>query len=392
MYNNSNKSYATSATLSELIDSVLGALENERCLDLRFRANNKFLENYKWMPNYKVMKQIALRSRFRLLYPLLAVTFLISIPLVAIIGWIFSLLASLLYSPKKSGNIHILATNPLNIELIESALSSELNIGAYSVDNDLLSLRRLSAEIGFIGVCICIACHSILLLKILRFDVRKIVDLVFHSRDAMMMLMLVLYVRGHRNHRFVTEDHYQRWAFLLSNHSLNLTIVQHGMLDSKISFASSFGFIKTLYLRDLRSKKDFEKYYEIESIKTFLLARKFTSPPLSEPGIFLASSFPYIDLELKFAKAIKENHHIPLIVKFHPAHHYDERKQVLFKLADYICSDNEYPTCRLFVSYNSFMENDYVAINVPTFSIERQGDSSSTAQAVLNYLDTHNAN
>lgn len=371
---------------AELWRSVLYALENERRLDLQFRANSTSLRDNEKVPNYKVMKQLALRNRLGVLYRPFILVGLAMIPTAAVVDWVYAMLASLLPVDPRPATLHIVATTPVNIGLIESALSTEPGFRGQRVDHDLLSRRRLSAEIGLWNVAFCIASHVRLLVHILRFCVEQRIDLIFHSRDAMVLLMLACYARSRPDHGFATEDHYQRWAYLLSQHSSNLSVVQHGELDPNIPFVHEFGAIRTLYLRDQRSRADFEKYYKVRESKLFSPVRKFKKNPFSEFGIFLASSFPYIDAEIELVRMIKARHNIPVILKFHPAHHYDQKKQVLAALADYICADDEHPACRLFVSHNSFMENDYVACGVPTFSMERLGGPAASARAISGHL------
>ncbi len=372
---------------TKLWRSVLGALENERCLDLQFRANSTSLCDGEKVPNYKVMKQLALRNRFGMLYRPFIFVGLVMIPALAVVDWLYALLASLLPPRPRLASLHIVATTPVNVGLIESALSIEPGFRAQGVDHDLLSRRRLSAEIGLLNVALCIDSHFKLFLHILRFGAGRRIDLIFHSRDAMVLLMLACYARSRPDHRFATEDHYQRWAYLLSHHSPNLSIVQHGALDPNIPFVYSFGAIRTLYLRDPRSRADFGKYYRVRESKLFSPIRQLKKNPFSEFGAFLASSFPYIDAEIELVRMIKARHNIPVIVKFHPAHHYDQRKQVLASLADYVCTDDEYPACRIFVSNNSFMENDYIACEIPTFSMERLGGLNSSVEVISTYLD-----
>lgn len=371
---------------AELWRSVLGALENERCLDLQFRTNSTSLRNDERLPNYKIMRQLALRNRLGWLYRPFIFVGLLMIPVVAAADWVCVLLASLLPAGQRQANFHIVATIPVNIGLIESALSTEPDFRGQLVDHDLLSRRRLAAEIGLGSVVFCIASHLRLLFHILKLDAGRRVDLIFHSRDAMVLLMLACYARSRPDHGFATEDHYQRWAYLLSHHSRNLSIVQHGALDPNIPFTHPFGVIRTLYLRDPRGGRDFAKYYRVCESKLFSPVRKFKQNAFSEFGIFLASSFPYIDAEIELVRMIKARNNIPVIVKFHPAHHYDQRKQVLVALADYICADDEHPACGLFVSHNSFMENDYVACGIPTFSMERLGGPVASAQAISSHL------
>jgi hypothetical protein len=370
----------------ELWRSVLWALENERCLDLRYRANSTSLRDDEPVPNYKVMKQLALRNRLGLFYrPFIGVA-LIMIPVVAVADWVCAVVTSLLPTGVRLANLHIVATTPVNVELIEGALATESGFPALRVDHDLLSRRRLSSELGLRKVLFCVVCHVWLLLQILGHGAERRTDLILHSRDAMVLLMLACYARSTPDHAFATEDHYQRWVYLLSHHSRHLSVVQHGALDAGIPFAHPFGAINTLYLREQGGRLDFEKYYKVRESKLFLPARKFKRNKFTDSAVFIASSFPHVDSEIELARLIKGVSHVPLIVKFHPAHHYDQRRLVLAALADYICADDEHPACRVFVSHNSFMENDYRACGIPAFSMERLGGPAASAQAISDHL------
>jgi hypothetical protein len=91
-------------------------------------------------------------------------------------------------------------------------------------------------------------------------------------------------------------------------------------------------------------------------------------------------------MEIELVSALKDRLKVPIIVKFHPAHSYDGRKYKLSNMANHICVDDEYPDCLIFVSYNSFMENDYIARGISSFSIERVGGVQATFDAISTYL------
>jgi hypothetical protein len=85
---------------------------------------------------------------------------------------------------------------------------------------------------------------------------------------------------------------------------------------------------------------------------------------------------------MELVRALKK-HGATVIVKFHPAHVYDSRKQILAAMADRVCTDDEHPACRVFVSHSSFMEFDYRSRDIQTFSIARDGGPLTTAAAIL---------
>lgn len=368
--------------------SVFQALENERCLDLRYRAISTSLRDEERVPNYKVMKQLALRNRLGPLYRAFIAIALALIPVLAVIEWLFAILVSVArVGPSGAATFHIVATTPANVDLIEAALSREPSLQGLPLDHDILVFRRLCAELGLHGVVFCIVSHARLLGHILQLEAGRRTDLLLHSRDALVLLMLACYAQRHPEHGFATDDHYQRWAYLLSQHSPNLSIVQHGFLDPHIRFANPFGVARVVYIRDPLFLPEFASYYRILESRVFSPLHELAPNPFSGTSVFIASSFPSIEAEIELVRLIKAGCDVPVIVKFHPAHQYDQRKQVLAALAEYVCTDATYPRCKIFVSHSSFMEFDYRACGVPTFSIARSGGAANTAQAILNLLN-----
>jgi hypothetical protein len=369
--------------------SIFQALENERCLDLRFRATRTGLQDHDLVPNYKVMKQLALRNKLGILYrPFIAIS-LVIIPTLALFQWLLALFVSATRAPGESGvRLHIVPTTQVNITLIEAALLADPSLKEQLHDRDILTIGQLSGKVGLSGVIHCIASHILLLYHIFRSDRSRRTDLLLHSRDAFGLLLLVHFAQQHPNDIFATEDHYQRWAFLLSHYCKDFRIIQHGPLDMGIGFPHSFGVVRVVYIRDQIFSHEFAKYYPIQQITVFSTVRSFTKNSFSEVGIFLASSFPSIDDEIELIKLILAKRNIPIIVKFHPAHLYDSRKRVLVALASHVCFAHDVPACQLFVSHSSFMEFDYRASGIPTFSIARLGGPGETAQAIFALLET----
>lgn len=368
--------------------SIFQAIENERCLDLRYRATRTDLRDDDPVPNYKVMKQLALRNKLGILYRPFIALGLVLIPLLAVVQWLLALLIAVTRAGSVSGaTLHIVPTMPANIGLIEAALYADPHLQGRSQDRDILSFVRLSREIGLRGVLFCIASHVRLLSHILRTDCRRRTDLLLHSRDALVLLMLARYAQWHPTHGFATDDHYQRWAFLLSHYCEDFRIVQHGFLDQGIQFPHAFGIAQTVYVRDLIFLPEFAAYYRVQQGTIFSPVRHLTPNPFSETGLFLASSFPSIDEEIDLVRRVKAQRDVPVIVKFHPAHSYDSRKQELAALASHVCFDDDLPTCKVFVSHNSFMEFDYKACGIPTFSMAHLGGPADTAQSILALLD-----
>lgn len=364
-----------------IADVVFGALQNERSLDLYFRQHAAASIKNHPAPNYKLMKQVALAARLGVFYwPFISIARLL-MPLVSMAEWGAALLFSLAGAKPRAATIHVIATVPSNLPLVRPLAEASTPPDAVPYDSDVLGLRPLSVAIGPMGVFRCGLQYLALLRLILGTEPKVRSDLLLHNRDAMVLLMLALYCRMNPGHVFLTDDHYQRWSFILSHTSRHLVIVQHGYLYANIEFAAPFGTVETLNVRDPVFVDMFRSYYTIEKWQTFKYAPPLTTYPLPRPGVFIASSFPAIDQEITVAKLLKERGDVSIIVKFHPAHEYDGRKADLATLADVICASHEFPACEVFISYNSFLDYDYRSHGVPTLSIAEHGAVQTVERA-----------
>jgi hypothetical protein len=369
---------------------IYQALENEICLDKYFRATRTNLDSNDNVPNYKLMGQLAIRNRLGKLYRSFIFLAQLAIPLIAVVHWLFAVVVVVTNRARTSdATLHIISKTPVNIDLIGSALQSEPGLHKEVRDSNLLSIAKLSKEIGLCGVLFCISNNISLYWHILQTDSSKRTDLLLHSRDAFTLLLLVRFVQHYPTHVYITDSHYQRWAFLLSHHCEDFRIVQHGMLGVHIPFAHPFGVVRAIYVRDVISMSTFATYYQVIEGKFFSPVRSFKTNPFSDTAIFLASSFPSIDAEIDLLKRIKAQLDVPVIVKFHPVHPYDMRKQELTALASYICTNDEYPSCRIFVSHSSSMEWDYKSHGIPSFGIAQLGGVEAAAQVIIDYLQVN---
>ncbi|MGS0621376.1 hypothetical protein ACU8YE_00530 [Ralstonia sp. VS2407] len=363
-----------------VVSLIMGALSNERAIDVRYREIAS-QQDFDGVPNYKVMKQLALRRRFGPFYPLLI--FLSPWISVALFPYHWILAISGSVGRRKGGgapcDCRILATTQQNVDLIKSALDVDGSTSELKQQKQSLSCYELGREIGFALVVRSIFAQVRLICLLLGFPVGERRDMILHARDSFALIMMAFDVsRGASV--VVTDDHYQRWSYILSHLIKDFRVVQHGFLDANIRFPNSYGTISKLYLRDSLFLEQFERYYRVESSQVFSPKTTFVKTALSQGGLFLASSFPAIDSEIELLRAIKQKCRVPVIVKFHPAHAYDGRRAILAALADMVFDGNGNPACNIFVSYNSFMEFDYRQAGVQTVSISRSGIGSACAQ------------
>lgn len=368
-------------TCDDAATLVFRALENERCLDVQFRKNTDKIPPDSAIPNYKVLKQMALVNRLGVLYPSAVAVAALIIPLLAPLQWLQALFQALLPGSMRTEEKSIIV-RASNAATVNAALDSDDTVAGMPRLFCLVQGSWLSRQLGMVLTAKCALAHVQLLSKIFRqpYPLRR--DLVLHARDAFTLIQLAFFAQG-SNDILVTDDHYQRWSFILSHAGKDARVVQHGFLDTTLLLTREPGSLSTAYVRHPNFEAQFRRFYEIRSVRCFYPKPQLIETPISPQAILLASSFPSIDEEIKMLQFLRQHTETPIIVKFHPAHQYDGRQHILAKLASEVFDRPGNPACRLFVSYNSFMEFDYSACDVPTVSIARAGDALAAGEQIL---------
>jgi hypothetical protein len=197
-------------------------------------------------------------------------------------------------------------------------------------------------------------------------------------KDILKSYLLSVYIIDNPEVVVLTEDHYQRFAFIISNLECNkFVIVQHGFIDDSIKFPVKFGKIDLLLLRDFIFLKSFETYYRVDNYNILVRNKSilFSDKNLLA-SCFLASSSPFIDTEIKFAYLFKKKYNLKLIVKKHPKHIYNQEKiKKLISLTDEQWEDDfSFPNSGLFISHSSFLEFDYISKGSFTFKLANYSD------------------
>jgi len=347
------------------------ALRNERRFDIEYRDGRKDREQLTRIPNYKVLKQTGLLHRLGVLYEPFVYAARVAIPLIALGQFFYALIVAALDRGRHTGgDVHIFATADTNVPVIRSAISHLTGRATADDIPNALGLRALAGRCGVRGVIAALESWVHLYSLILRSARDERMDLLLHARDACLLSLLAHHAVASPRDRFFTDAHYGRQAYLLSHLSARLTIVQHGYTDGRIPFEHPFGHLECLYVCDESFVEAFERYFKIDEWRILSFHRTLTANPYSDRGVFLASSFPSIDEEIELLSRLARTG-VEIIVKLHPNHIYDARQKRLLGLASHVCRSDEYPACRVFVSYASFLEYEYRMAGVATYSIAR---------------------
>lgn len=363
---------------------VAEALDNERALDVNYRATRTALPIGGPVPNFKVMKQLALQAQLGRIYPLLIAVAPLAVLLAAPWQWLLLLIGATggRRASLPDDACRVFATSEGNRAIIDAALDSDPRTSTLPRYQIRFGLWAMGAEIGWSSCATVVRAHLRWLHYALTRPAGERRDLLLHGHDALALLGLASLARQAQG-IFVTDDHYQRWAHVLSKTAEDFRIVQHGFLDEELVLPHVGGAVTCLYLRDILFRDSFARYYAIVDHRLFSPSAGFVQTPLSDSALLLASSYPSIDEEIMLLDAVRAScGELPVIVKFHPAHRYDARRDQLAARATCVYEGTGNPACRIFASHGSFMEFDYRRHGVATVSIARSG----SVQAATNEI------
>ena len=377
--------FSESLSLSQII---LCALQNEIVIDSSISARLS-LKGVHF--DYKVLKQGALTAKYGVFLKGALIAAAILMP-IKIFFDIILLILLLLFKPflgkpsNEDSKTVIVPSTLSNIDLIITGLRKL----RYSADPVICDTGNLLFIVRW-GTLSDLSHIVWLSLKVVANIIifKRCISFLLHSRDVVILCGLAILCKGKWSDCvLVTDDHYQRWAFVMSKTNSQLTLIQHGELDFNIDFESSYGKIETLLAYDRASVSAFQNYYS--SVENFEISHNLIELDASnsnKDSLLLASSFPFIDDEIQFLISFNAAYNYPIIIKFHPAHKYDARKKTLAECAAYFCKNSEYPQCRLLVTYNSSIARIYQAHGIPVLFLANYESSKAAVSRAIEILN-----
>ena len=350
-------------------DLVYNALTNERAIDLHFITKISKDPNMTGLPPYKAIKLVQWRKRFGLLFWPAVAFAAAATPFLVAASWV-----KVLMGHKEPAGCRLtgyvgVTKSPAGQALIRRGIDS---VGSGEIEVLPGTAQDLAARLTRAQVLRC-AFDSLGVIDRILVEGPGRIEMLLHARDAFELTLLAEVARENPEATFVTDSHYQRQAYILSHRAGHFWIVQHGYLYADIDMPEQFGVVERLICRDEMFVPMFEAYYKIQNTSLLVSAVTLRPNQWSQNSLLVASSSVSIDLEIAFLQALRERSDIPVIVKLHPLHVYDERAETLTAFAVHVAAPDEFPDCRLLVTFNSFMEFDYRAIGKKTISIERAG-------------------
>lgn len=356
------------STLSALI---LQAYVNEVCLDRALKA--KFLASEPLadaLPQYKVMPLLSLRKRYgkpmMWALTLLKFSMLPAITLVAFSNLVLALAFATRLARRdlnKLPDTICLPNKTANLKLFHYLFHDFEQRPRFECRRPWAMLRYLDAGDYLRALIIVWRVVWSVLWYPSQQGVRRH-DLIFHVLDLLPLVWFSLFVckLSDSGRRMVTDSNLQRWDYIATHVTGQCSIIQHAYIHSDLGFSHSFGQVDCMYIFDPEFEKDFSRYYRFKRTDIIRPKLKLDDMGSDKEVLFLASSAPFLDVEIKFLKNVKLRFDFFVVVKLHPGHVYDESVSQLVSLADYMAPPTSFPNCHYQVSYDSFLGYEYKAL------------------------------
>ncbi|NMX92991.1 MULTISPECIES: hypothetical protein [unclassified Pseudomonas] len=360
-------SYKSISSLSELI---LQAYVNEVCLDRSLKA--KFLASEplaEALPQYKVMPLLSLRKRYGV--PVLWLLWLMKfsiLPMLALAALGNLLLALVFLLPLFRRHATALPQtvclpNTKNLKLFHYLFDDFDQRMRFECRRPWAVLRYLDAKDYLRAVLIVWR----VLWSILTYPTQQGVrrkDLIFHVLDLLPLVWFSLFVckLSGLGKQLVTDCNLQRWDYIATHVTSYCSIIQHAYIHADLEFAHPFGQVDCLYVFDPEFEAVFSRYYHFKRTDIIKPKLKLDDMGSEKEVLFLASSAPFLAIEIDFIERVKSRFDFFVVVKLHPRHLYDESVSQLTSLADHVAAPAVFPDCDYQVSYDSFLGYEYKAL------------------------------
>lgn len=334
-----------------LAEILFQSLENEEILDTQV-ARRYFSKNeLRDLPNFKQLKLVPLKRRFGSLFMVLLnfVSFLV--PLKSYFELIVWLIVRCLVPRRKpiKGDCVYVAFFELHIPLLKRVLCKEEKL-------DLEGLRRrdIICRLPISDLTDALRTVTMVFRMVRNCSAERRRDLRLQAWNICGLILVALYARRFSDMPIVTSSMLQRWAYVIGHTAEQAWMIQHGFMHVDMPFAHSFSNVDRIYAYSEEQFRNYQSYYGAADFRLITSDIELENVNGSKNALFLGSSAPHLEEEIKLLRALKPDLAVPLAIKLHPRHVYDERAEVLLSLADIVIPAASNPDCRVFLSHSSF--------------------------------------
>ncbi|WP_210643499.1 hypothetical protein [Pseudomonas sp. Tri1] len=189
-------------------------------------------------------------------------------------------------------------------------------------------------------------------------------DVSLHLRDLISISCFAVFVAQLDAHgkRPITDSNLQRWDFIISHLAPRASLIQHAFIHADIDFEAPFGRLGKLYVFDPLFVEVFARYFTIDQVGKVAPKIRMSACSSSKPTLFLASSEPYLDIEIEFLRFVRAELDYHVLVKLHPKHIYGDAVNILLGMADEVVDRSDFPDSDYMASYDSFLGYEYKSL------------------------------
>ncbi|PWB36010.1 hypothetical protein DCO48_00760 [Pseudomonas sp. SDI] len=349
-----------------LLESYVNEVRLDRVLKDKFLSAEPGVDA---LPQYKIMPLFSLWKRhgnkFLLLLLGMRLTLLPLLAVAALLNLILALLFTLLPLRRSVADLAepVCLPNTRSVKLFNYLFDDFDQRKSFQCKRPWGMLRYLSAvdylRALFIvwRVLFAILCYAPL------HGVRRR-DLIFHALDVLPLSWYALFVShlAQADKAFITDCNLQRWSYIASHLTDRCSIIQHAYIHADLQFTHAFGDLDCLFVFDPEFEAVFSRYFKFRSSAIIRPKLDLQGMGSDKPVLFLASSAPFVQVEIDFLRQVKNNLDFFVVVKLHPRHVYEDSVKQLTALADRVVDPACFPECDCMVSYDSFLGYEYKAL------------------------------
>lgn len=356
--------------VSALSTLILQAYVNEVCLDRslkeKFLASEPLAES---LPQYKIMPLLSLCKRYGKPMRWLLWLMRFSILPMLVFAALSNLLLVLVFAPPffrrdvAALPQVVCLPNTAHLKLFHYLFDDFDQRMRFECRRPWAVLRYLDAKDYWRALLIALR----VLCSVLRYPPQQGVrrqDLIFHVLDLLPLVWFSLFIckLSDFGKCLVTDCNLQRWDYIATHVTSGCSIIQHAYIHADLEFVHPFGRVDCLYVFDPEFEVVFSRYYQFRSTDIIKPKLKLDDMGSDKEVLFLASSSPFLAVEIDFLERVKLKFDFFIVVKLHPRHVYDESVSRLISLADHVAAPTVFPDCHYQVSYDSFLGYEYKAL------------------------------
>lgn len=338
------------------------SLDNERIVDNVVARQYLSAQEVASLPEFKQLKLSPLKKRLRYVFYPILIFGVIAVWPKLMFEFIYYIVIKIFCKKK-----YIEHGSKVYISFVESRQDLLRKVVYEEEGYPLVGLSRLDlvGHVRFRSLFFGFAVIFKLMMSAIFRPWRDAVSFSLHAHNSASIILACLFLESRSDLTVVTSSIMQRWLYVFGHIGRRVWAVQHGYVRGGVLFRHQFSDIERIYAFSEVQVSRYEQYYKAREIKYIESGIKFEEYEGCSDALFLASSFPFIDEEIALLSVLRAAISVPIAIKLHPRHLYDNRAKDLIALSDIVVPSNVDPRCAVFLSHSSSYGFFYERSGIP---------------------------